>query len=313
MFISSSEMGNDFDGLSEEEITKEKTAKNEVKSKAKARKETSRGKREKAGLVEKSIFLEQKDYDRFQALAESLEHKIGAKGLSSEQLSMVIQYLLDFYEQPKGICIPLTADGQYLYRVHRILKHRRNKEQKNSYKQIASFMVESKYSIPKKLSGFNMVIPSKSKYCWSSDLVQILLNAKFINDQILKLNAYSPIDLPTNATGNQQESIVDNSSSGAIEDESFDFPELDEPFEVDESEYPLDDVDEGGIDVKGIREEFEFAMEKIHGRVLDEAEFLSLAKMEKETAFRLYLEAYKKELNENVPDDFFDFDDDTND
>lgn len=292
---------NDLDALSGEELGKAK----QKKAKAKARKETSRGKREKAGLVEKSIFLEQKIYDCFQALADSLEHKVRANGLSSEQLSMVVHYLLDFYEQPKGIEVPLTADGQYLYRVHRILKYRKNLEKNNSYRNVASFMIEHKYVVPKNLTGLDMVIPRKPKYCWSSDLVQVLLNAKFINDQILKLNASSPIFLPTNATVNQQVSSIGNSfpdasdASDAFEDHLLELAKLDEPFEYD------DDDDDFGT--KELRKTFEKELEKIHGRCFDEDEFIERMGIEKEAAFNLYKKECEKVSDEDDDIDFEDF------
>lgn len=288
---------NDFDALSEEDLAKAKLKKAE----AKARKETSRGKREKAGLVEKSIFLEQKIYDRFQALADSLEHKVRANGLSSEQLSMVVHYLLDFYEQPKGIEVPLTADGQYLYRIHRILKYRKNLEKNNSYRNVASFMIEHKYVVPKNLTGLDMVIPRKSKYCWSSDLVQLLLNAKFINDQILKLNASSPIFPPINATVNQQVSNITNNSSDAFEDSCLEFAKLDEPFEG------YEDEDEDDLRTKELRKTFEKELEKIHGRCFGEDEFIERMGMEKETAFNHYKKECEKVFDEDDDIDFDDF------
>ncbi|EGR3369497.1 hypothetical protein M5103_000539 [Vibrio alginolyticus] len=288
---------NNFDALSEEELAKAKLKKAE----AKARKETSRGKREKAGLVEKSIFLEQKIYDRFQALADSLEHKVRANGLSSEQLSMVVHYLLDFYEQPKGIEVPLTADGQYLYRIHRILKYRKNLEKNNSYRNVASFMIEHKYVVPKNLTELDMVIPRKSKYCWSSDLVQLLLNAKFINDQILKLNASSPIFPPINATVNQQVSIITNNSSDAFEDDCLEFAKLDEPFEG------YEDEDEDDLGTKELRKTFEKELEKIHGRCFGEDDFIERMGMEKETAFNLYKKECEKVFDEDDDIDFDDF------
>ncbi|NAZ70558.1 hypothetical protein [Vibrio toranzoniae] len=299
MVTSNPKKENDLVSLSEEELAKDKAVKAKLrKAEAKARKETSRGKREKAGLVEKSIFLEQKIYDRFQALADSLEHKVRANGLSSEQLSMVVHYLLDFYEQPKGIEVPLTADGQYLYRVHRVLKYRKNLEKNNSYRDVASFMIEHKYVVPKNLTELDMVIPRKPKYCWSSDLVQILLNAKFINDQILKLNASSPIFLPINATVNQQSSIIGNSSSDAFEDDLLELAKLDEPFEYDDDD----------LGTKELRKTFEKKLEKLYGRYLGEDEFFENNGMEKEAAFNLYKKECEKGFAEDDDDDI-DFDD----
>jgi len=140
------------------------------------------------------------------------------------------------------------------------------------------------------------------KKSWSSDLVQILLNAKFINDQILKLNASSPIFLPTNATVNQQVSSIGNSSpdaSDAFEDHLLELAKLDEPFEYD------DDDDDFGT--KELRKTFEKELEKIHGRCFDEDEFIERMGIEKEAAFNLYKKECEKVSDEDDDIDFEDF------
>ncbi|HCH0723325.1 TPA: hypothetical protein NKO64_001829 [Vibrio parahaemolyticus] len=157
------------------------------------RKQKSTGKRKGSGLVPKSIYLTEKTHDRFKNLASKLGYDIGEKGLSSEQLSMLVHFLLDDHEKPKDINVPLTAEGQYLYRIHQILKYR-SKEMNDTIEEIISFMVNNKYTVPDRFID-EKLSKAYSKYGWTSKIVRTLLNKEQLNTELDKLNKPSHVSI----------------------------------------------------------------------------------------------------------------------
>ncbi|MEH6532222.1 MAG: hypothetical protein V7735_12905, partial [Photobacterium frigidiphilum] len=202
------------------------------------RKKKSTGKRKGSGLMPKSIYLHESTYNRFEELAKSFGYQLGTKGLSSEQLSMLVHFLLDAYKNTERICVPLTYDGQYLYRTHNILKYR-SKTMRDTTKELAEFMVECKYPVPKKFATLDR---NKSKYFWTENIVQCLLDTELVSEQIEKLNQSSnsfPYNNKHNAAiahyGDELDAPFDPDFDDELDapfDPDFD-DELDAPFDPD--------------------------------------------------------------------------------
>ncbi|MDF2154142.1 hypothetical protein [Vibrio sp. CAU 1672] len=153
---------------------------------ATARKQKSSAKKKASGFTSKTIHLSESALERMEDLAVALGHKIGDKGLSSEQLSMLVHFLLDNYKQPEDIETPKTAKGQYVYRLHQILKYR-STQMSDTMSEIVNFMKEKKYVIPK-LYGSSSQVDKSQKYNWNKQLITSILDSDQLNPQIKKLN-----------------------------------------------------------------------------------------------------------------------------
>jgi len=187
------------------------------------RKKKSTGKRKGSGFIPKSIYLHESSYNHFEELAKYFGYQLGTKGLSSEQLSMLVHFLLDAYKKTESACIPLTYDGHYLYRIHNILKYR-SKTMRDTTKELAEFMIECKYPVPMKSSALGEC-RNNSKYLWTNQIAQSLLDKDLVNKQIEKLNREAT-SIP-----------YDNELDAPFDDE------LDAPFD-DELDPSFEDEDE---------------------------------------------------------------------
>lgn len=169
----------------EEQQSKNNDGSNTAEKKAAntKRKKKSTSKRKGSGLTPKSIYLHDDVHKQFEMLADDLDYEIGAKGLSSEQLSMLVQFLLDSYQKPKNSSTPLTQEGHYLYRIHQIVKYR-STTMKDTIDEIVDFMTESKYLVPKTFSP-------KSKYGWTNQIIISLLDKDSLDKEINTLNGKS--------------------------------------------------------------------------------------------------------------------------
>ncbi|UTV27215.1 hypothetical protein [Photobacterium atrarenae] len=217
------------------------------------RKKKSVDKRKGAGLISKSIYLHKDTNNRLEQLAISLGYELGSKKLSSEQLSMLIDFLLDAHEKPKSSVVPLTFHGQYLYRVYKILKYR-SVTMKDTIDEIATFMTDNKYPVPDcfKIQEHQ----NKPNYLWKSELIMSLLERRFVENTIEKINSAYLINLKistksTLPNSNKSEinsrinHEIDSASSDLLGQTCFELEELenplDQPFlESDELEDPLD-------------------------------------------------------------------------
>ncbi|NAZ98340.1 hypothetical protein [Vibrio toranzoniae] len=164
------------------------SSKNEsdVTEEATVRKRKSSAKKKASGFTSKTIHLSENVLERMEDLAADLGHQIGEKGLSSEQLSMLVHFLLDSHKQPKSIETPQTAKGQYIYRLHQILKYR-STEMSNTMSEIVNFMKEKKFVLPR-FYGNSRQIDKNQKYNWSQKLVMSILDSEQLNTKLKNLN-----------------------------------------------------------------------------------------------------------------------------
>ncbi|MFH4395904.1 hypothetical protein [Vibrio alginolyticus] len=164
------------------------SSKNEsdVTEEATVRKRKSSAKKKASGFTSKTIHLSESALERMENLADDLGHKIGEKGLSSEQLSMLVHFLLDSHKQPKNIETPQTAKGQYIYRLHQILKYR-STEMSDTMGEIVNFMKEKKFVLPR-FYGSSRQIDKSQKYNWSQKLVRSILDSEQLNTKLKNLN-----------------------------------------------------------------------------------------------------------------------------
>lgn len=255
-----------FEALSmkdESEQTKEATA----------RKQKSSAKKKASGFTSKTIHLSESVHEQMEGLAASLGHKIGEKGLSSEQLSMLVHFLLDSYKQPKKIETPKTAKGQYVYRLHQILKYR-STEMSDSMSELIDFMKEKKFVIPK-LYGSSSHIDKGRKYDWDKKLIISILDAEKLNLQIKELNEKTK--------KNARKIVRRKVSKAQHTDKSL----------INKKETPTSAV----ITLKKIHSMFDHSSIRLLGRRLTDDEILDKYGVEKRALTKNIMEHYKANPN----------------
>ncbi|HIF9255928.1 TPA: hypothetical protein ACX6Q6_002937 [Photobacterium damselae] len=193
------------------------------------RKRRSTCKRVSSGLISKTIYIDKLAQHQLMKLAESCDYSIGKKGMTSEQLSMLITYLIDTKTLENTSSVPTDYKGQYLQRLYRVVKHR-SLTMRDTLEEIVEFLKEYKYVVPESLENRNLPY-DKRKYGWSEDLVQLIIDKQSVN----QITAPSIHHIKT-----------DDASKLDTYD---DLDELDEPFEpYDEFEEIEDDDDDDDDD-----------------------------------------------------------------
>ncbi|WP_372430483.1 hypothetical protein ACDI08_10615 [Vibrio alginolyticus] len=251
------------------------SSKNEsdVTEEATVRKRKSSAKKKASGFTSKTIHLSENVLERMEDLADDLGHKIGEKGLSSEQLSMLVHFLLDSHKQPKSIETPQTAKGQYIYRLHQILKYR-STEMSNTMSEIVNFMKEKKFVLPR-FYGSSRQIDKSQKYNWSQKLVRSILDSEQLNRKLKNLNDR------TNRSGRK---VIRRKASKTQQSEDF---------ITNTKELPTP----ASITLQTIQSLFEDASIHLLGRKLTDDEILDKYSVEKKVLLKKIMNHYKANPN----------------
>lgn len=240
------------------------------------RKRKSIRKRSDSGLVRKDIYLHDDELKRLECLAISMNYNLSDRGLSSEQLSMLVSYLIDIHDNSHNFDSIQSYGSHYLRRLHKIIVYRAINKRETPI-QIAGFLKRNKFKIPRE---FNKLNPTNHKYSWSEFQVSQLLN-------------YNHSMVPLRDVLDSSEARVEVTPKP---DKTYDevLDELDLPFEEDEhdvnrSKSTLDllfnnNVIKPDTEKLRIKNQFDMLLYEEYGRTFNEQEFFHKFNQEKEAA-----------------------------